>query len=313
MTLPQMLDDKVPADHFIEETLATTQLAKLDINADNMRDFLQTGRPEREPQEQIIFDYHQLLVNNQHSIITSEHLTSLSTQANWRQGDANVLDQNVVLFTAPPSSSVVQGVEQILTFANQDENTEEAYLPSIVKAIILHFMICYLRPFEEGNGRSARALFYWQMQRAGYQHMAAISLSAELLAQRDDYYRAFLFTESDANDLTYFIMQQLNSLQHAIENFQQQRLAQQAKMAMLPSTLTHRQRHILCEMKSKPQQQYWVARYQQRMQITYETSRTDLRKLAKQGLLKKFKVGKAFVYQAADNDEVQPNNQQQAG
>jgi predicted transcriptional regulator len=67
-------------------------------------------------------------------------------------------------------------------------------------------------------------------------------------------------------------------------------------MHALPDALTLRQQFILSEMRQHSERQYRLARYKQRMQITYETSRTDLMKLAKKGMVKKHKEGKAFIY-----------------
>ncbi len=63
-----------------------------------------------------------------------------------------------ITFTAPDHSEVNELIEQITDFIN----TENEFYP-IIKASILHFMIGFIHSFAVGNGRTARALFYWYL------------------------------------------------------------------------------------------------------------------------------------------------------
>ena len=56
-------------------------------------------------------------------------------------------------------------MESICEFAN--ESNAKEFLHPVVRAVILHFLLAYGHPFEDGNGRTARALFYWSMRRQG--------------------------------------------------------------------------------------------------------------------------------------------------
>jgi hypothetical protein len=72
----------------------------------------------------------------------------------------------------------------------------------VLRAILLHFMIGYDHPFADGNGRTARALFYWSMARSGYWLMEYTSISHILRKAPARYMRAYLHTETDKNDTT---------------------------------------------------------------------------------------------------------------
>ena len=48
--------------------------------------------------------------------------------------------------------------------ANGGEDSERLSIHPVIRAILLHFWLAYDHPFEDGNGRTARALFYWYMQ-----------------------------------------------------------------------------------------------------------------------------------------------------
>jgi len=56
---------------------------------------------------------------------------------------------------------------KLIEFAN-DENITTGFIHPVIKAILLHFWIGYLHPFCDGNGRTARALFYWYLLKNDY-------------------------------------------------------------------------------------------------------------------------------------------------
>ena len=78
-------------------------------------------------------------------------------------------------------------------FANGE--TPGYFIHPAVRAIILHFWLAYDHPFEDGNGRTARALFYWVMAAQGYRLTEYLSISRLLYTARSKYRRSFLLTE----------------------------------------------------------------------------------------------------------------------
>src|SRR5699024_3663122 len=95
------------------------------------------------------------------------------------------------------------------------------FIPTVIKAIILHFMLGYEHPLRDGNGRTARALFYWWMLKHEYDLFKYVSISKLLKDDPKGYGLSFLYTEKDQNDLTYFIDFQLNIILQAFEDLQQ--------------------------------------------------------------------------------------------
>src|SRR5205814_10028127 len=55
----------------------------------------------------------------------------------------------------------------------------------MVRSMILHFWLAYDHPFVDGNGRTARALFYWSMLRNGYWMFEYITISKIILSGPD--------------------------------------------------------------------------------------------------------------------------------
>ena len=78
-------------------------------------------------------------------------------------------------------------------------------------------MIGYVHPFKDGNGRTARALFYWFLLKKGYALVKNISISRVILESRTQYDKAFLKTEKDDNDLNYFIAYSIKNIRIAFE------------------------------------------------------------------------------------------------
>ena len=105
--------------------------------------------------------------------------------------------------TAASASNCTERMGLMCDFANS--KTPEGFVHPVLRSIILHFWLAYDHPFVDGNGRVARALFYWSMLRHGYWLFEFVSISQIILKAPVKYGRAFLYTETDDNDLTYFI------------------------------------------------------------------------------------------------------------
>ena len=120
-----------------------------------------------------------------------------------------------VLHEPPPAASLPQRLERLCAFANAIDG--EPFVHPVIRAILLHYMVGYDHPFVDGNGRTARALFYWSLARSGYWRMEYVSISRLLRQAPAQYSRAYLHSEADDNDTTYFILHQLSIIKRAIE------------------------------------------------------------------------------------------------
>jgi Fic family protein len=168
--------------------------------------------------------------------------------------------------------------------------------------MILHFWLAYDHPFVDGNGRTARALFYWSMLRHGYRLLEYVSISKIILKAPIRYGVAFLYSETDENDLTYFLHYHADVVLKAVEELRSfsDRRAQEiaAASAELKSQigLNHRQRDLIRHALKHPDHVYSVAYHQHANKIVYETARRDLLELASRSFLKKRKVGEAWSF-----------------
>ncbi|WP_037587007.1 Fic family protein [Stenoxybacter acetivorans] len=135
----------------------------------------------------------------------------------FRQNDdAHVCGRDGEILHRPPAYQWLEfRINNLCHFANFNHQDEQ-FIHPIIKAIILHFMIGYEHPFYDGNGRTARALFYWFLAKHGYHEFQYISISKLLKNAPKQYAMAYLYSETDDNDLTYFIGYQLEIIARAI-------------------------------------------------------------------------------------------------
>lgn len=248
-----------------------------------------------------------------HRMLTLDTLDDPSDAGRLREADdVNVVDnRDGKLLHEPPSHKELhQRLEHLCAFANADTDSSPFVHP-VVRAILLHFMIGYDHPFADGNGRTARALFYWSMARSGYWLMEFLSISQFLRKAPRQYVQAYLHTETDRNDTTYFALHQLDIIRRAIADLhaylarkvQEQRDAERllVKAGQLRTQLNHRQLALLTHALKHPGEIYRVAKHQAVHDVVYQTARADLLGLDELGLLYKAKQGNAFVFYAVEN------------
>jgi Fic family protein len=221
--------------------------------------------------------------------------------------DVVVSDTDGNVWHRPPDAQGIEGrVRQLLHFANgQDESTSE-FIHPIVRAIVAHFWLGYEHPFRDGNGRMARALYYWCMLRHGYEVAEFLSISGPIDRSPKPYYLAFAHTETDAGDLTYFVLHQLEvmhaSLADLLEHLTRRAERLHALSALVASfdSLNHRQRSLLEHAIRHPAQGHSIEGHATSYRVHYLTARSDLADLEQRGLLKSRRVQKIKRYYPSD-------------
>lgn len=220
--------------------------------------------------------------------------------------------QGNVIHTPPDADRLPEALERLCTFINTPHETaeDETYLHPLVKACIIHFMIGYLHPFKDGNGRTARALFYWYMLKCGYTAFRYISISKLLKNAPAKYVRAYLYSETDEMDLTYFVNYQCEIVSRAVEeylDFIQQFIHTRVELRAwlydsgIFSQINARQRDLAAIAINQPGILFTAAEVCARMGVSENTAREDLKKLTALGLMKAMKEGKGNVYLSPRN------------
>jgi Fic family protein len=309
----------------IREAISSSQMEGATTTRKVAKDMIRQGRAPKDKSEQMIFNnYHAMqfilefkneeltpgIILELHKILTEKILDNEKKAGVFRteeDKDIHVVDETTVkiLHTPPAAKGLEDRIKKICDFANNGQT--RGFIHPVLKAIILHFMLAYEHPFIDGNGRTARALFYWAMINESYWLAEFISISQIIKRAPVKYGKTFLYTETDDNDLTYFILYQLEIIKKAISELHEylvekmqgiksaQDLLYGAKK--LRKKLNIRQAALLKHALSHPNYMYTINEHQNLYGIAYETARKDLMQMSDLfSFLKKLKDGRAFVF-----------------
>lgn len=308
----------------LEEAIASSQMEGAATTTKVAFEMLKSGRNPRNESEQMIF-------NNLRSIklITEEidkpldfaliielHKTmTANTSADYCAGDFRnkqiyVQDHvdGEIAHTPPDEKLVKKYMDDLCDFANSDK----PFIHPIIKASIIHFMIGYIHPFMDGNGRTARALFYWFLVKKDYSLIKNISISRAILNSRIQYDKAFLKTENDSNDITYFINYSIKSLRVAFESLiryrdKKKKDVEQANLIsykIIDKGLNKRQADLIGYLYTKNDGMVNITSYSQKHNVVRQTARKDLNELVNAGLLNEEKQGRDIVFKITSLDKL---------
>lgn len=319
--------DSYLINSLIEEAITSSQLEGAATTRKVAKEMLREKRkPQNRSERMIVNNYHAMehikeianddltpaLILNLQSILTEDTLDNAVAEGAWRDNDEIYVGDArdaTVIFEPPTHKEIPARMESICSFAN-DTNTK-AFLHPVIRAILLHFLLAYVHPFEDGNGRTARALFYWSMLRQRYWTMEFVSISRILKKAPAKYMRSYLYTETDENDVTYFILHQLQVILRAIEELLEHLKKKSdehreiedifRKSVKLNTSLNSRQTAALNRALKKPESIFTIEGHRGSHRVTYQTARSDLLRLNDLGLFEKSKRGKAFVFFPTEN------------
>lgn len=314
--------DRYIINSLIEESITSSQLEGASTTADVAREMIRSGRPPIDNSERMILNNFvamrfvqenrdqpltPALVFELHRLVTDGTLEQGGKAGELRTDEDDIVVSDPygnTLHTPPIAGELPARLAAMCRFANDRSTDGGVFIHPVVRAIILHFWLAYDHPFVDGNGRTARALFYWSMLSDRYWLAEFISISRILKEAPGQYGRAFLFTETDDNDLTYFVLYQLRVIERAIEDLKaylRRKMAEIREVQALlkrSADLNHRQLALLGHALRHPGRQYTVRSHQTSHGISTGTARTDLLDLAERRLLHKSKAGRAFAFRA---------------
>jgi len=327
--VPEQLVNLATRDRFMmsalmEEAITSSQLEGASTTRKVAREMLRSGRSPRDKHERMIFnnfdamrfirsmaekDLTPELIFEIHSRITKDTLDDPRDAGTLRDRDISVEDRlsGVEVHRGPEAQELPLRMTRLCDFAN-DKGTK-LFVHPLVRAVLLHFFLAYDHPFVDGNGRTARALFYWSMLRSGYRLCEFLSISHILAKAPSKYSKAYLYTETDQNDVTYFVLDQLSVLQRAIRSLHE---SVQSKIAELERTqhlmrkaqsFNHRQLALLSHAIANLDASYRVTSHANSHQVTRQTARTDLNELVETQLLWTETSRKAVIYHPFHNIE----------
>lgn len=216
-------------------------------------------------------------------------------------------EEERVLHVPPPVSELPGRLRALCDFANGHSDSGP-YVPPVVRALAIHFMAGHDHYFEDGNGRTARALFYWSMLKNGYWLTEHLTISKILKKAPGQYTRAFILTEQDGGDLTHFLIYQLGVIKRALDELDEY-LAKRVRdlhearslMAKFPGEFNHRQLDLLESAAKNPGNVFTVRSHVRSHGVSHQTARNDLQDLELRQILLRRKSGREFVWLPAPN------------
>ena len=236
--------------------------------------------------------------------MTSNTLDSPDDSGRFRKNDDIVVENGITHETVhiPPTYTEIPSfVKSLCDFFN--ETHSKVFIHPIIRGIIIHFMIAYVHPFADGNGRTARAMFYWYMLRQGYWLTEYMSISRVIAKSKKAYEKSFLYAEADMLDIGYFVNYNLGVLEKSFKQLQEYIKRKQldknsANKFFKLGNINERQAQILKMYYEDPVLILTVKDLQVKFLVTPTTAKNDLMLLLERKFIKEIafnKVKKGYI------------------
>lgn len=307
-----------------EEAIRSSQLEGATTSRQAAKELLRSGREPRDRSERMIVNNYRALrymrsemgdtltpagILELHRILTEGTLDEPEAAGRLQtiyEDRVAVFDRDGgrVVHQPPHPDSLGERMEALCDFANQAEE-DEPFIHPVIRAILLHFWLAYDHPFVDGNGRTARILFFWQMRKQGYWLVEYLPISRILQQAPARYGQAFLETETDEGDTTYFLIHQLGVIERAIDELHAYLARKAGEIREVEALIrgsggfNHRQLATLSDALRHPESAYTFGGHAELNRVTHETARADLSGLADRGLLEQRRVGRTYRFEPA--------------
>ncbi len=304
-----------------EEAIASSQIEGANTTHKVAKEMILSQRKPRNKSEQMIVNNYlamqkmeewkdlglteQMLLDLQ-KILIDQTTDDISIVGRFRKDEDEIIVHDPITaeiaHIPPKEKEMLAELKRLISYANQPEDDEEEFTHPVVKATILHFWFAYLHPFADGNGRSSRALFYWYLLKRDYWLIEYISVSRAIKQSRKAYDNAFLYSENDDNDMTYFMLYIVEAFKKSIIQFREhfEKKMKEAdelkKAASLLGKFNVRQIVLLKYFLAHSDEYTDVITHQNKHGISRPSAYNDLRFLAQKGYVTEARKGKRLVY-----------------
>lgn len=308
----------------MEEAIRSSQLEGATTSQRAAKGMLKSGRKPRDRSERMIANNFRALqfmrdemgeqlnpkmILELHRIVTENTLEDPAAAGRLQRPDEERVavfdrDDGEPIHRPPPADQLPERMRLMCDFANQGEESEP-FIHPVIRAILLHFWLAYDHPFVDGNGRTARILFFWLMRTRGYWLAEYLPISKFIRAAPAQYARAFMEVETDGGDTTYFLIHQLQVIERAIDDlhvYLQRKVAEvRDTERLIQSTgyLNGRQLALLTDAIRHPDLAHSFESHANNHRVSHETARTDLHQLTSRGLLVQRRKGRKHVFEPA--------------
>ena len=226
----------------------------------------------------------------------------------WRKNEKNdpmqvvsgAMGRERVHYQAPDAQVLDNEMQQFISWFN-DSNE----LDPVLKAGIAHLWFVTIHPFDDGNGRIARAIADMQLARADDSTQRFYSMSAQIRIERTKYYEILEATQKDTLDITLWIKWFLECLNRALSNTDELLGSVLKKARFWEDATTHgindRQRFMLNKLMDDFFGKLTSSKWASLTKCSQDTAVRDIQDLITRGLLmKEAGGGRSTSYQLAN-------------
>jgi Fic family protein len=212
----------------------------------------------------------------------------------YRKGEMQVVSGRMgkerIHFQAPSPERVKHEMELFLSWMNG-----ESKLDAVLKAAIAHFWFIIIHPFDDGNGRIARALSDMLLARSEESPQRYYSLSNQILIEKKGYYEILQKVQHSKGDITGWLFWFLNCLHRALKTTEQtmKNVLQKADFwdKHKDTVLNSRQRLILNKLLDGFEGKLKTSKWAKISKCSADTALRDIKDLIEKGILKQDESG----------------------
>ena len=312
------IENELIKDSLIEEALYSSVIEGAFSTMERLRELVEKERKPVDINDQMVLNnYHAMqfilqekhkelsvdFILKLHKIVTEKTLFEDEAYAGrFRDDMVYVKDKrrDIVIYTPPSAGQVFLAMKQLIEWVN--EKNDAHFIHPLIKASFIHFYFVYIHPFFDGNGRTARALFYYFMIKNGYEFFKYFSISVVVQKTKIQYYKAIKDTEDCNADITYFLLYMATTILESI-HLVTERIAQHyqrdfvfIRLKEKGVLLNERQEKFLKRFLVSDKRAITIKAYKDWFKVVYETARRDLEDLTAKGILLKSKHRRQFMY-----------------
>ncbi len=318
--IPEERKNMYLVSSLMEEAISSSQMEGAATTRKVAKEMLRRKIAPKDKSQQMIFNNYQtiqfIVANKEkplteelllevHRLMTESTLEKSEDSGRFRTNDDVVVENGItheIVHTPPAYADIPEFILQLCSFFNGNDDGN-FFIHPIIRGIIIHFMLAYMHPFADGNGRTARAIFYWYMLKQGYWLTEYLSISRIISRSKKSYEKTFLYAEADGNDIGYFISYNLRVLDLAFKEFQRyiKRKSSdkdKSKRFLRLGIVNERQAEIIRRYYDHPDEVLTVKDVQVMFAVTPTTAKNDIVKLMGMGVLSEIsfnKVKKGYI------------------
>lgn len=223
----------------------------------------------------------------------------------YRSGEMQVVSGPIgkekVHYQAPSPEFVKQEMNTFLDWLNR-----ETKIDGVLQAAIAHFWFIIIHPFDDGNGRIARAISDMLLARSEYSSQRFYSLSNQILTEKKAYYDILQKVQHSDGDITKWLDWFLNCLYRALISTEEtlKRVLYKAEFwdKHKETILNSRQRLMLNKLLDGFEGKLKTSKWAKIVKCSADTALRDIKDLIEKGILKQEEPGgRSTNYELTDN------------